>query len=80
MKTTFSSKRRYDVAKVGIFLVVAILVGSMVGCIRLPPRPPVEIWDWYDLHSVRDNLSRSYVLMNDLDSTCLLYTSDAADE
>jgi hypothetical protein len=27
------------------------------------------IWDWYDLDAIRDNLSGSYVLMNDLDST-----------
>jgi len=78
MKTTLSSNSRYDLAKVSIFLVVAILVGSMVGCVRLPPRPPVEIWDWYDLHAVRDNLSRSYVLMNDLDSTTPGYTELAS--
>jgi hypothetical protein len=29
----------------------------------------LEIRDWYDLDAVRDNLSGSYILMNDLDST-----------
>ncbi len=31
------------------------------------------IYDWYDLDSVRDNLSGSYVLMTDLDSTTAGY-------
>jgi hypothetical protein len=29
----------------------------------------MEIWDWYDLDAIRNNLSGSYILMNDLDST-----------
>ena len=29
----------------------------------------IEIWDWYDLDAIRSNLSGSYVLMTDLDST-----------
>jgi hypothetical protein len=29
----------------------------------------IEIWDWYDLDDVRDNLAGNYTLMNDLDST-----------
>jgi hypothetical protein len=33
-----------------------------------------EIWDWYDLHAVRDNPGGSYILMNDLDSTTSGYT------
>ncbi|MGB6872561.1 MAG: GLUG motif-containing protein [Dehalococcoidia bacterium] len=28
----------------------------------------IPVWDWYDLDAIRDNLSGSYVLMNDLDS------------
>jgi hypothetical protein len=29
----------------------------------------IEIWDWYDLDAVRNNLAGNYTLMNDLDST-----------
>ena len=29
----------------------------------------LEIWDWYDLDAVRDNMVSKYILMNDLDST-----------
>jgi len=28
----------------------------------------IEIWDWYELDAVRDNLAGNYTLMNDLDS------------
>jgi len=33
----------------------------------------LEIWDWYDLDAIRDNLGGSYILMNDLDSTTAGY-------
>jgi hypothetical protein len=33
----------------------------------------VEIWDWYDLDAVRNNLGGSYILMKDLDSTTAGY-------
>jgi hypothetical protein len=33
----------------------------------------LEIWDWYDLNAIRDNLGGSYILMNDLDSTTAGY-------
>jgi hypothetical protein len=33
----------------------------------------VEIWDWYDLDAIRDDLGGSYLLMNDLDSTTAGY-------
>jgi hypothetical protein len=32
-----------------------------------------EIWDWYDLDGVRNNLGGSYLLMNNLDSTSVGY-------
>jgi hypothetical protein len=32
-----------------------------------------EIWDWYDLDAIRDNLGGSYLLMNDLDSASVGY-------
>ena len=34
----------------------------------------IEIWDWYDLHAVRDNLSGHHRLMTDLDVTTAGYT------
>ncbi len=33
----------------------------------------VEIWDWHDLHSIRNDRSGDYVLMNDLDATTAGY-------
>ena len=65
MKITSGSRRRHHVAGITIFLVMVALIVGMVGC----DLPPVEIWDWYDLHAVIRNLGRSYLLMNDLDST-----------
>ena len=32
-----------------------------------------EIWDWYDLDAIRDNLGGSYLLMNNLDSASFGY-------
>jgi hypothetical protein len=37
-----------------------------------------EIYDWYDLDAVRDNLGRNYTLMNDLDSNTAGYTELAS--
>ena len=37
-----------------------------------------EIWDWYDLHAMRDDLGGSYILMNDLDSTTAGYAALAS--
>ena len=34
---------------------------------------PTEIWDWYDFDAIRNNLSGSYVLMTDLNSTTAGY-------
>ncbi len=33
----------------------------------------LEIWDWYDLDTIRDNLGGNYILMNDLEPTMLGY-------
>jgi len=33
----------------------------------------IPIYDWYDLDAIRDNMTGSYVLMNDLDSTTAGY-------
>jgi uncharacterized repeat protein (TIGR02543 family) len=37
-----------------------------------------QVWDWYDLDAIRDNLGSGYVLMNDLDSTTAGYTELAS--
>jgi len=38
----------------------------------------LEIWDWYGLDAVRDNLSENYILMNDLDLTTIGYAELAS--
>ncbi|MGA8848311.1 MAG: NosD domain-containing protein [Dehalococcoidia bacterium] len=35
--------------------------------------PATEIWDWYDLDAIRNNLDGDYILMNGLDSTTAGY-------
>jgi len=50
------------------FLIVAILA-IPVSSTFVSADPATEIWDWNDLHDIRNNLGGSYVLMNDLDST-----------
>jgi len=37
-----------------------------------------KIWDWHDLHAIRDNLRGNYLLMNDLDSTTAGYAQLAS--
>jgi len=64
------------VAKVSIFLIAVALIAGMVGCIGggyTPPSQNLEIWDWYDLNDIRDNLAGNHILMNDLDSTTAGY-------
>ena len=69
MKSILSLKSHLYLKRVGILLIITALIAAMVGCANRPARGAIEIWDWYDLDAVRDNLSGSYVLMNDLDST-----------
>jgi hypothetical protein len=79
MKTVLSSKRRHYVARVGTFLIVVALIAGMVGCgCTTTPSQNLEIRDWYDLDSVRDNLAGNHTLMNDLDSTTAGYTELAS--
>ena len=66
--------------RVSIFLVAVALVVGMTGCGPiLPPSQNLEIWDWYDLDAIRDNLSGNYTLMNDLDSTTAGYEELASE-
>jgi hypothetical protein len=75
MKTIPSSRRHHYMAIVSIFLIVltmAALIAGMVGC---GGGSAIEIRTWYDLNAIRgaDNLTKNYVLMNDLDSTTAGY-------
>ena len=64
-----------------LLVVLALLIG-VAGCEPpLTPDPPPyesEIRNWYDLHAIRGNLSRDFILMNDLDSTTRGYTELAS--
>ena len=40
----------------------------------------IEIWDWYDLDAIRNDLSGNYVLMEDLDSSTAGYGELASQE
>ena len=40
--------------------------------------PATRVWDWYDLHAVRDNLGDHYILMNSLDAATAGYTEVAS--
>jgi hypothetical protein len=67
------------VARVSIFLITVALIAGMAGCDGYPPCPTpppsqnLEIWDWYDLDDVRNNLAGNHTLMTDLDSTTPSY-------
>jgi len=75
MKTTSGSTRQHHLARITIFFFMVALIAGMVGC----DLPPAEIRDWYDLHAATYNLRRSYLLMNDLDSTTPGYIELASD-
>jgi len=83
MKRIFSSKRDSILAKVCIFLVMVALIAAMTSCggdgdNNLPPSENLEIYDWYDLDDVRNNLAGNHTLMNDMDSNTLGYTELAS--
>jgi hypothetical protein len=74
------------VARISIFLIALALVTGTAGCgcdgyppcPTPPPSHNLEIWDWYDLDDVRNNLAGNHTLMNDLDSTTPGYTELAS--
>jgi hypothetical protein len=69
------------VKKLNIFLIAVALVAGMAGCDGdgyTPPSQNLEIWDWYDLDAVRNNLAGHHILMNDLDSTAPGYEEMAS--
>ena len=71
MKKIFNSKIDRLPVKVCVFLIIAVLIAGMVGCV--PISQNLEIQDWYDLDDVRNNLDGNHILMNDLDSTTAGY-------
>ena len=77
MKTILSSKKHHYLRIVIIFSATLALMAGMVACDE-QPAPTSEIWDWYDLDAIRDNLSGSHILMKDLDSTTAGYTELAS--
>jgi hypothetical protein len=78
MKIIFGSRKHHHVARISIFLIMVALIAGMVGCMNRPPED-LEIWDWYDLDAVRDNLDGRYLLMNDLNSATAGYMELASE-
>jgi len=52
------------VKTIGSVLIVVVLTAVAVACAP----GPIEIRDWHDLDTIRNDLGGSYILMNDLDS------------
>jgi hypothetical protein len=61
------------------FLIIFTLTIPLLPSTIVNASPAVEIRDWHDLDAVRDNLSGSYVLMNDLDATTAGYVELASE-
>jgi hypothetical protein len=79
MKTTLNSRKQRYLAKFSIFLVTLALVAGMVGCVESPFVKNLEIWTWYDLDDVRDNLDGHHTLMINLDSSTAGYNDTAGE-
>jgi hypothetical protein len=66
-------------ARVGIFLIITALITGIpvsygVAGDDNQPSQNLEIYTWYDLDAVRDNLDGDHILMNDLNATTPGYT------
>jgi hypothetical protein len=70
MKLIPGSRRHRYAARIGVFLVALALIVVMGGC---DDSQSLEIWTWYDLDAVRNNMAGNHILMNDLDSTTAGY-------
>jgi hypothetical protein len=76
MKTVLSSGRHHHLIRFSIFFIVIAFIVGVAGCgggNNSPLSQNLEIWDWYDLDAIRDNLDGNHTLMNDLDSTTAGY-------
>ena len=74
MKVIPSSKILRYVTIAGIFLITGALITGIPGSYGVGgddtySSQDLEIWTWYDLDAIRDNLDGNHILMNDLDST-----------
>ncbi|MGM0686755.1 MAG: GLUG motif-containing protein [Promethearchaeati archaeon] len=83
MKITRGSTRRHYLARISLLLIIVALVVGMSGfdvfrVDDISASQNLEIRTWYDLDSVRDNMSGNHTLMNDLDSTTPGYTELAS--
>ena len=80
MITMLSSGKRHHLVRFSILFITITFIVGMIGCggnnSSLPQN--LEIWDWYDLDAIRDNLDDNHTLMNDLDSTTAGYTELAS--
>ena len=77
MKIILGSSKPHYMIRVSVFLVIAVLIAGIAGCV-IHVSQNLEIWDWYDLDAIRDNMSGHHTLMNDLDSTTSGYTELAS--
>jgi hypothetical protein len=79
MKMILRSRRHHYVARLSIFLIAVDLIAGTVGSDGVSggdtflPSQNLEIRDWYDLDDVRNNLTGSHTLINDLDATTAGY-------
>ena len=74
MKTIPALTRADYLVRVSTLLVAVALAAGIASCgPDVPPPEALEIRDWDDLDAVRGNLTGSYILMNDLDSTTAGY-------
>jgi len=76
---TLSLRKRHYAAATSVFLIMSTMVALMVGMAGCNvPSSGVQIRNWHDLDSVRNNLDGEVLLMNGLDSTTAGYTELAS--
>ena len=81
MKGVLDFRRAHYLARLCISLIAASFIAGMAGCDGYNPPSAsqnLEIRTWDDLDAIRNNLSGSHILMNDLDSTTAGYTELAS--
>lgn len=67
-------------ARVNVVLIGVVLISVMAGCASKDTPPyDAEIRDWFDLHTIRCHLDKSFILMNDLDATTAGYEELASE-
>ena len=71
------------ISKFFAITLVLVMIMGMLGSLpafvnKVEASPATEIWDWYDLDAIRNNLASDYIIMNDLDSTAAGYTELAS--